>query len=573
MNTNIKFILYARKSTDDLSRQVRSIEDQVAELRDLARRQNLDVIDVIEEKMTAKRPGRPLFNAMLKRIKDGEASGILAWHPDRLARNGHDGWQIMDLIEAGLLQDLKFSTFPFEPTAAGKFLLSIMFCQSKYYIDNLSENIRRGQRQKLKNGIWPMVAPVGYLNDKANKIIVPDPQRSVYVRKAFELYATGTYTLERLAEAVNGLGFISRYGQPFRPTQYHRILQNPLYCGIIRYGGEELEGKHQPIISKKLFDAVQAVISQRSRPTGPKLKPYLYRGLFRCGNCGCFITTETQKGHNYLHCTKRVKRDCPEPYVREEIIAGQITDYIRRLAIPTEWADGMITELEAERNADTHSRENSIQRIRTSIRENDEKLERLMQAYLDKALSLSEYRDAKQQLVREKQDRKDHLTALETRQGSWFEPAIRFVEGLKTSGNLVENGTEEQKRDFLKNVGSNLTISDRHLSVVPREPWKLVVDQGHFAQHTTAPSCDDAAVVGETDHHLKPAERGGFEPPRRFKPSTAFPVLLLQPLGHLSGTGAILFVAPVAVKRADLAAGAGVRFPMAKALARIRELL
>jgi site-specific DNA recombinase len=512
MDTTQTFFLYARKSTDDLSRQVRSIDDQIAELRELAARERLTVADIFIEKQTAKSPGRPVFNEMLSRIEQGTASGILAWHPDRLARNSLDGGRIIYLVDTGKIAALKFPTFVFDPSPSGKFMLSIMFGQSKYYVDNLSENIRRGQRQKLRNGIWPMCAPVGYLNDKATRTIIPDPKRAPLIRKTFELYATGDYTLDRLTEAMKGLGLISRRGEPFRRNHYHRILQNPLYCGIIRYSGEDHEGKHQPIVTKKLFDTVQAVIGKRSRPTGPKFKPYRYRGLFRCGGCRCIITTETQKGHNYLRCTRRVNRDCREPYVREEVIAGEIADYIRRMAIPAEWADQMIADLEAERAVDTHSRQHSIQALRESIRENDGKLERLMQAYLDKVLSLSEYRDAKQQLVREKQDVKDQLTALENRHGSWFEPAIRFVEGLKTSSSLADNGTDEQKRDFLKNVGSNLTISNRHLSVVLREPWKLVVDQGHFAQHNTAPSCDDAVFVGETDHHLKPAERPGFEP-------------------------------------------------------------
>jgi hypothetical protein len=141
-------------------------------------------------------------------------------------------------------------------------------------------------------------------------------------------------------------------GRSLTRAQFHRVLQNPIYCGLIHYGGETYAGKHEPIIAKPLFDAVQGVISNKSKPKTPTLKPYRYRGVFRCGECGCFITTETQKRHNYLHCTKRVKRDCSQPFVREERVAEQITDAIRSVALPAEWADWMLAELNARHRGD-----------------------------------------------------------------------------------------------------------------------------------------------------------------------------------------------------------------------------
>src|SRR3954463_7512295 len=146
------FFIYTRKSTDDTSRQVRSIDDQIAELHKLAKQEKLRIVDVLVEKQTAKIPGRPVFNAMLDRIEKGEAQGILAWHPDRLARNSLDGGRIVYLVDTRTIKALRFPTFTFEPTSSGKFMLSIMLGYSKYYVDNLSENIKRGQRQKLKNG-------------------------------------------------------------------------------------------------------------------------------------------------------------------------------------------------------------------------------------------------------------------------------------------------------------------------------------------------------------------------------------------------------------------------------------
>lgn len=164
-----KYILYARKSTDTEDRQVLSIEAQLAELRKYAKDNDLSVVDELVEKRTAKMPGRPMFNDMLARIADGEANGILAWHPDRLARNSIDGGQIVYLLDQTIINYLRFPMFQFENTSQGKFMLSIMFSQSKYYIDNLAENVKRGLRQKVRRGEMPGLAPLGYINDVRTK--------------------------------------------------------------------------------------------------------------------------------------------------------------------------------------------------------------------------------------------------------------------------------------------------------------------------------------------------------------------------------------------------------------------
>ena len=162
-----KFFLYARKSTDEPDRQILSIEAQIAELKEFAQKEQLNIAQTFIESQTAKEPGRPIFNDMILQIEQGKAEGILSWHPDRLARNSVDGGRIIFLLDTGKIQALKFPTFWFEPTPQGKFMLNIAFGQSKYYVDNLSENVKRGLRQKVRRGEYPGVAPTGYLKRKA----------------------------------------------------------------------------------------------------------------------------------------------------------------------------------------------------------------------------------------------------------------------------------------------------------------------------------------------------------------------------------------------------------------------
>lgn len=186
-----RYILYARKSTDVEHKQVLSIEAQLAELQKCAKDNSLVVIDTVIEKRSAKTPGRSKFAEVLKRIQNGEANTILAWHPDRLARNSIDGGQIIYLLDQNRLADLKFQTFWFENTSQGKFMLNITFGQSKYYVDNLSENTKRGLRAKIRRGEFPGIAPFGYYNNTKSKTVHIDKHQAETVEVIFALYSLG----------------------------------------------------------------------------------------------------------------------------------------------------------------------------------------------------------------------------------------------------------------------------------------------------------------------------------------------------------------------------------------------
>ena len=209
-------------------KQVLSIEAQLAELRTYAGNEHLSIIEEIVEKQSAKSPGRPQFNAMLSRIEAGEANGIIGWHPDRLSRNSVDGGRIIYLLDTGRIVALKFPTFWFEPTPQGKFMLNIAFGQSKYYVDSLAENTKRGLRQKIRRGEYPNCAPVGYLNDSRTKTTVINRKRSVIIRQAFESYSQGNSRLADIATLLRDHGITSDGGKrghinrvPYRLTYVH----------------------------------------------------------------------------------------------------------------------------------------------------------------------------------------------------------------------------------------------------------------------------------------------------------------------------------------------------------------
>ena len=403
-----------------------------------------------------------------------EASGILAWHPDRLARNSVDGGKVIYLVDTGMITDLKFPTFWFDATPQGKFMLSIAFGQSKYFVDNLSENIKRSYRQKLKNGIWPHKAPMGYLWDKKSKSIITDPERAPLVRKMFEAYGSGNYTLSSLRKAMGELSLRSHTGKELSISNYQSLLKNTLYHGMMYVGGEFYEGKHEPIITKKLFDTCQDMMTRKSKPQhGGGLKPYVYRGLFKCGECGCSITAETQKGHNYLRCTKRMG-PCSQKYVREEAVTDMIKAELEKVSLSDAVADWLIAEVQKEKTEDDNSSKDQLQKVNNTIATVDAKLDKLMTAYLENALTLEEYQTTKNKLMSEKQILKDKLTAFNRISTNRFEPVVNFLNDCKQAAILARSDDQSKIREFFQKVGSNPLLRDRALVFSPREPFAFV---------------------------------------------------------------------------------------------------
>src|SRR3989344_212437 len=382
-----KFFLYARKSTDVEDKQVLSIDAQLTELRSFAREQNLEVVEEFIEKQSAKIPGRPIVGQMLKRIEHGEVNGIVSWHHDRLARNSVDGGQIIYFLDTGKLASMKF----------------------------------------------PSQAPLGYINDSRTKTIVVEKKKAKIIRLAFERYAKGNQRLEDISNFLAKNGIVSRGGKRIHKTRATFILSNPFYTGLFNYADELHEGKHEPIISKKLFDSVQEVMKLRGQPERKaKNEPQAFCGLLSCAECGMMITGEykvkKQKNGNvhnytYYHCTKKNKNvKCSQPCIREEELDRQLSSKIQKVSLPRDWAE----ELEKMARSDF---KNSAQSVGASVKEKEtkisvisQKLERLLNTYLDQDIEKEIYRVEKAKLILQKKSLEEEMTSLSHKHNDWLEP-------------------------------------------------------------------------------------------------------------------------------------------------------
>ncbi|MFH1284549.1 MAG: recombinase family protein [Candidatus Peregrinibacteria bacterium] len=477
----MKYYLYARKSTDEDDRQVLSIEAQLTELREYATKEKLEVIDEFVESKTAKVPGRPVFNKMIEQLELGGHPdinvGILAWHPDRLARNSIDGGKIIYLIDEQKIKSLKFPTFWFDSTPQGKFMLSIAFGQSKYYIDNLSENIKRGIRQKLRRGELPGLAPVGYLNELRRHTIVKDPERWKAVRALFEAYATDEKTLEDLQKLSLSLGLVSRRtDKALSLSRLEGMLQNPFYYGIIIRKGEAYQGSHEPIISKQLFDKVQRVMKMRSKPRKAKeIATFAFRGIFTCGECGRAITAEKKvkkSGRTYIYyrCTKK-NRVCSQKYVEERKLVRQLNELFQKVALSDDWKEKFMKQWEQDYKEASTASSSSAATYKTELREIEEKLMRLLDAYLEQTITNEEYTATKKKLLNRKIEIKENLKESGGRGLRWLELFKEWILSAHQAINYVDSGNLEEKRSFLQKIGSNFHIIGQKAAVELGFPW------------------------------------------------------------------------------------------------------
>ena len=448
----MQYFLYARKSTDVEDKQVLSIEAQLAELRAVAKHEALEIADEFVEKKSAKQPGRPVFNEMLKRIQRGDAQGIICWKLDRLARNPVDGGQIQWLLQENIISHIRTHDRSHYPTD-NVMLMSVEFGMANQFIRDLSSNVKRGLRAKVKRGEFPSSAPVGYLNDVRAKTIVVDCKKSKAIRAAFELYAKGNSRLEDISNFLFDNGVRSFGGLHFHKDRVKFILTNPFYVGLFVYSDEIHEGRHTPLIEKRLFDKVQQVIVERGHPMKPQIAPKALCGLLRCGECGMGITAEVQKGHTYYRCTKK-KGGCSQPYVREEVLVEKLDTILSDYAMPSVWQREFEKLIAEDERTATLKNAALVQELREKVHDISRKLDRLTDLYIAQDIERGDYLARRRTLVFEKKSFDEQCARLERDAGAWLEPMRAWVKDASLLDEAAKSNDLSSKKSSARTCNS-----------------------------------------------------------------------------------------------------------------------
>lgn len=345
----VRYVLYARKSTEQDEKQALSIESQVKEMLAIAERENLEIVDIRREAHSAKDSGqRPVFKEILEDVRRERFNGILVWHPDRLSRNAGDLGSVVDLMDQKRLVEIRTYGQSFTNTPSEKFLLMILCSQAKLENDNKSINVKRGLKTRVEMGLWPAPAPTGYLKEKrmdrkCETLI--DPDRGPIIRKVFEKVAYEKWSGRKVYNWLKfDLNFKTAGGNKnLTVSNIYCILENHFYYGIFEYpknSGNWYQGKHEPLITKELFDQVQEQVkSQFVRSEG---KEFAFTKLMTCGLCGSGITADEkfkkQKNgnihrHVYYGCTKRRDPNCKCDYINEVDLIKQFEDLMDQIDI------------------------------------------------------------------------------------------------------------------------------------------------------------------------------------------------------------------------------------------------
>ena len=482
-----KYFLYARKSTEDDNKQVMSIESQLHELREFARRENLEIVETFQESKSAKTPGRSVFNKMIDKIEEIGDMGILAWHPDRLARNSVDGGRIIYLVDQKNIVSLRFPTFWFEPTPQGLFMLQVAFGQSKYYSDNLVENTKRGMRAKLRKGEWLTRAPFGYVNNPKTRNIEPHPTHSKIIKRAFTEYIKGSHTLGSLADFLAHHGVTTGAGTPIAKASVKRILTNRAYLGFIKYHDEWFEGSFTPIITPKLFEAVQKVLATRERPRKTKVgHNFPFVGLFRCGECGSMFTAQWATGkcggrYRYYRCTKKNGK-CSQGYLREEILVAQVKERLQSISLCDERVDYMLKKIEQIQKEENLSSQSSVQNLTDKIKASEDRLEKLVSTYLDGDIPKEIYIQKKDENMRSTLTLKEKLKDFKHSGNNWVEPLREWILDTKQANFLTKSDNFYDIKVFVQKVGTNPLVRDKSARFGVPVPSVFVADRRAFGQ-------------------------------------------------------------------------------------------
>lgn len=328
----VKYCLYSRKSTEAEDKQALSIESQVKEMQALAKRDDLLIVEIKREAHSSKDVGqRPVYNEMLKDIKDGKYNGILTWAPDRLSRNAGDLGAVVDLMDQGHLKEIRTYGQKFTNNPNEKFLLMILGSQAKLENDNKAVNVKRGLRTRCEMGWRPGVAPTGYLNekhiDKKCQVRI-DPKRAPVIKQMFEKVAHEQWSGRKIYRWLREIDFKTKNGKPLVLANVYVILRNPFYYGEFEYpsgGGVWYTGKQTPVIDKQLYEKTQIVLNEKYVPK-TESKEFAFTKIIQCGYCGSGISADEKfkklkdggtNRHVYYFCTKARNIDCKNPPINE----------------------------------------------------------------------------------------------------------------------------------------------------------------------------------------------------------------------------------------------------------------
>lgn len=434
-------------------------------LADYARGHQLQIVATFEESHSAYKPGRPEFRAMLAFLrKRKDVGGVLVYKLDRLARNLSD-YSALEEMEG---VDIISATESLPDGASGRFVATIHAAVSRLYSDQLGERVRHASRTKVQKGGWPGPAPTGYINDREEKVLRPDPEMAPIVRLVFETYVREDIALSQLVMRARELGLRTRKGGILSKGPLHHLLTNPIYYGMIRWEGDLYPGNHKALISKELFDRVQERLRGKSSPLTKRSFPY--RGLMTCGYCGCNITASLiKKKYIYYHCT-RGKGTCSQAFTPEKRIGELFLPVVESVKLSRDQVRMLLYNIRSEGERRRREAKTHIRAIRLQEKELREMRDRAYEDKLTAAISEERWIEMERRWSERENQLRNQREFLEIGTGPAEDEAEATFKLLQRAPELYQRQSHDQRVRLLKALLSNSILVGGKLDPICKKP-------------------------------------------------------------------------------------------------------
>ena len=483
---NLKYIEYSRKSSESKEKQALSIKDQRAECETYRVRQQLKVVKTLQESRSAFKPhNRPEFDKMIEIVKSGKANAILTWKPDRLCRNPEEGGKVLQMLQDGILKEIRTATGDVYTQDSDHLILQIHFGMANQYSRNLSQNVKRGLVHKCERGEYPRPAPIGYESYGliGQRLMRPHPYEVPLVMKAYQFASTGGMSLSQICRQMHEEGLRTKKGKEISKSHLHNILRSPTYYGYFLHNGEFFEGNYEPIITKQLYDQVQEALQGRSKPK-VRVWEHTYNGLITCGDCGCQITTTVKEKwykrtnrtaiYTYHQCTHR-RDNCKQEAVTGKELEQLLIQNMTQISIDEEaWELGMdlFRAMHEEESGKLNKKLRYLQNHFTSVRD---QIKELVKMRTRKELTQEEFMEQKAELLQEKKDVEEKIKDNDYSADNWLELCTKYLNNAFSAHETMTKGKPQEKRDLILDVGQNLILKDGKLDFKFKEPYDVLL--------------------------------------------------------------------------------------------------
>lgn len=466
--------------------------------------------EYVDEGESAKTADRPAFKRMIKRCqKDKTIDAVIVHKIDRFSRNNIDFYAYKSILKKEGVRLLSV-TENIGKTPSGEFIENALVAMAHFYSRNLAQEVLKGMKEKFRRGEWPVKAPIGYKNvrdERGHSRVVEDKDTSCLVKQMFKLYATGQYSLGSLSEEMGRRGLKSKSDKLLTPQRVKEILQHKFYVGKMEMWGEQVQGKHNPIIEESLFNQVQNILAERKITQDKYQKrEFLLRGLLYCQNCKRRLTAEVHPRGEYYRCQSSINHECHEPYIPTESVENQIKTLYNLMEPSTKLLKLLKAEIEeVQRNFQAKSK-NEILKLKRKVSENEAKMDALVDNLASKVITPEVYKKYSQKYQKEIKNAKDRLAVLEKDYSSNFDFIDKCMILASTISKLHKKFSFRQRKKLAKAIFKRIWVKERKIrKIVLNPPFDFLLKNQTRKIHSVFPDL-------KFEHYpLKSTEKEMFE--------------------------------------------------------------